>query len=47
MGDAVGAPRQRPKHQAMHAFYTDPRYRPSPWLMRRARLGVSLTTPER
>ena len=31
---------------AMHAFYRDPRYRPSPWLIRRARLGVSLLTPE-
>lgn len=24
----------------------DPRYRPSPWLVRRAKLGVSLATPE-
>jgi 3-hydroxybutyryl-CoA dehydrogenase len=30
----------------MHAFYRDPRYRPSPWLTRRARLGVSLATGE-
>jgi 3-hydroxybutyryl-CoA dehydrogenase len=30
----------------MFAFYGDPRYRPSPWLLRRARLGVSLLTPE-
>ena len=28
------------------AFYGDPRYRPSPWLTRRARLGVPLATPE-
>jgi 3-hydroxybutyryl-CoA dehydrogenase len=27
-------------------FYQDPRYRPSPWLKRRARLGVSLRLPE-
>ena len=27
---------------AMHAFYGDPRYRASPWLKRRALLGVSL-----
>jgi 3-hydroxybutyryl-CoA dehydrogenase len=27
----------------MQDFYGDPRYRPSPWLKRRARLGVSLT----
>jgi 3-hydroxybutyryl-CoA dehydrogenase len=26
--------------------YGDPRYRPSLWLSRRARLGVSLLTPE-
>jgi len=32
--------------EAMHAFYREPRYRPSPWLQRRARLGVSLLTPE-
>jgi len=25
-------------------LYADPRYRPSPWLTRRARLGVSLLT---
>jgi 3-hydroxybutyryl-CoA dehydrogenase len=31
---------------AMHALYRDPRYRPSPWLRRRAQLGVSLLTPE-
>ena len=31
---------------AMHAFYRDPRYRPSPWLLRRARLGVPLSTEE-
>src|SRR6266850_629794 len=32
--------------EAMHSFYLEPRYRPSPWLRRRARLGVSLLTPE-
>jgi 3-hydroxybutyryl-CoA dehydrogenase len=30
----------------MHALYQEPRYRPSPWLRRRAQLGVSLSTPE-
>lgn len=30
----------------MSAFYGDPRYRPSPWLKRRALLGVPLATPE-
>ena len=32
--------------EAMHDFYQEPRYRPSPWLRRRARLGVSLLTPD-
>ena len=27
-------------------FYGEPRYRPSPWLRRRAQLGISLLTPE-
>jgi 3-hydroxybutyryl-CoA dehydrogenase len=31
---------------AMQRIYGDPRYRPNIWLMRRARLGVSLLTPE-
>jgi len=26
--------------------YKEPRYRPSPWLTRRAKLGLSLLTPE-
>jgi 3-hydroxybutyryl-CoA dehydrogenase len=31
---------------ALYAVYRDPRYRPVPWLTRRAKLGVSLlTTP--
>jgi 3-hydroxybutyryl-CoA dehydrogenase len=46
MGDAVGAGRILAILEAMHAFYKDPRYRPSPWLTRRARLGVPLTMPE-
>jgi 3-hydroxybutyryl-CoA dehydrogenase len=32
--------------EALHEFYGDPRYRPSPWLKRRAMLGVSLLTAE-
>jgi 3-hydroxybutyryl-CoA dehydrogenase len=32
--------------EALYGFYGEDRYRPSPWLKRRAALGVSLTTPE-
>jgi 3-hydroxybutyryl-CoA dehydrogenase len=46
MGDAVGAKKILEVLEAMHAFYQEPRYRPSPWLKRRALLGVSLLTPE-
>ena len=46
MGDAVGAPKILAILEAMHSFYGEPRYRPSPWLKRRARLGISLLTPE-
>jgi 3-hydroxybutyryl-CoA dehydrogenase len=46
MGDALGAKRILAVLEAMHAFYQEPRYRPSPWLRRRAALGVSLLTPE-
>ncbi|HJV27170.1 MAG TPA: 3-hydroxyacyl-CoA dehydrogenase [Aromatoleum sp.] len=46
LGDALGAPTVLAILDAMHDFYRDPRYRPSPWLVRRARLGVSLLTPE-
>ena len=46
MGDAVGPVRLLKVLEAMVAFYGDPRYRPSPWLKRRAMLGVSLLTPE-
>jgi 3-hydroxybutyryl-CoA dehydrogenase len=45
-GDALGAKRILAVLEAMHAFYQEPRYRPSPWLRRRAALGVSLLTPE-
>ena len=46
MGDALGAKRILAVLQAMHDFYQEPRYRPSPWLKRRAALGVSLLTLE-
>lgn len=43
MGDALGPERILMILNNMSAFYGDPRYRPSPWLIRRARLGVSLS----
>lgn len=46
MGDAVEPARLLRVLEAMLDFYGDPRYRPSPWLKRRALLGVSLLTPE-
>jgi 3-hydroxybutyryl-CoA dehydrogenase len=46
MGDALGPKRILAVLEAMHATYQEPRYRPSPWLRRRAALGVSLLTPE-
>ena len=46
MGDALGAAKILAVLEAMHDFFKDPRYRPSPWLTRRAKLGVSLLTPE-
>jgi 3-hydroxybutyryl-CoA dehydrogenase len=46
MGDSIGAGRILAIVESMHDFYQEPRYRPSPWLKRRAQLGVSLLTPE-
>lgn len=46
MGDAIGARRVLSVLEAMHEIFQEPRYRPSPWLRRRAQLGVSLLTPE-
>ncbi|MEO7744194.1 MAG: 3-hydroxyacyl-CoA dehydrogenase [Usitatibacter sp.] len=46
MGDALGAAKVLELLEGLLAFYGDPRYRPSPWLKRRALLGVLLTTPE-
>jgi 3-hydroxybutyryl-CoA dehydrogenase len=45
-GDQIGAGTVLTILERMYGFYQDPRYRPSPWLKRRARLGVSLLTPE-
>ncbi|HUK03483.1 MAG TPA: 3-hydroxyacyl-CoA dehydrogenase [Burkholderiales bacterium] len=46
MGDAAGPAKILAVLEAMHSFYAEPRYRPSPWLKRRAGLGISLLTPE-
>ena len=46
IGDTLGARRVLALLEAMQDFYGDPRYRPSPWLKRRALLGVSLLTEE-
>lgn len=45
-GDALGPKKVIEILEALHAFYGDPRYRASPWLKRRALLGVSLSTAE-
>jgi len=46
-GDALGPSRVLRVLEGMHRLTGDPRYRPSLWLARRARLGVSLLTPDR
>ncbi len=45
-GDVLGPDRVFKVLGAMYRIYGDPRYRPNIWLTRRARLGVSLLTPE-
>jgi 3-hydroxybutyryl-CoA dehydrogenase len=45
-GDVLGGERVYKVLSAMYRIYGDPRYRPNIWLARRARLGVSLLTPE-
>jgi 3-hydroxybutyryl-CoA dehydrogenase len=46
MGDAAGGAKILAVLEAMCDFTKEPRYRPSPWLTRRAKLGLSLLTPE-
>src|SRR5262245_65439385 len=46
MGDALGAEKILTVLGNMHAIFQEPRYRPSPWLRRRAQLGLSLLTQE-
>jgi 3-hydroxybutyryl-CoA dehydrogenase len=45
-GDVLGPARILRVLESMQRAYGDPRYRPNIWLTRRARLGVSLLTPE-
>jgi 3-hydroxybutyryl-CoA dehydrogenase len=45
-GDKLGAGRVLFILERLAAFYGEPRYRPSPWLRRRAQLGLSLLSPE-
>ncbi|MCK4120976.1 3-hydroxyacyl-CoA dehydrogenase [Ralstonia pseudosolanacearum] len=46
LGDTLGAGAMLEVLQNLTTLYGDPRYRPSPWLLRRARLGLSLLTPD-
>jgi 3-hydroxybutyryl-CoA dehydrogenase len=46
MGDAYGPKRILTILESISELYADPRYRPSPWLKRRALLGVSLLQDE-
>lgn len=46
-GDRLGSGVTLRLVEALHAFYGDDRYRPSPWLRRREMLGLSLTMAER
>jgi 3-hydroxybutyryl-CoA dehydrogenase len=45
LGDALGARTVLEILTRLQEAYGDPRYRPSPWLRRRALLGASLLTP--
>jgi 3-hydroxybutyryl-CoA dehydrogenase len=45
-GDQIGASRILAILRAQQEATGDPRYRPSPWLVRRAALGLPLVTPE-
>lgn len=46
-GDRIGASRVLQILQGLHTTFADPRYRPSPWLVRRVRLGLPLSAPDR
>jgi 3-hydroxybutyryl-CoA dehydrogenase len=46
LGDALGARTILTILRNIHTVLGDPRYRPSPWLARRAQLGLSLMQPD-
>jgi 3-hydroxybutyryl-CoA dehydrogenase len=46
LGDALGPKKVLAVLEGMYDLYKEPRYRPSPWLRRRAQLGLSLLIPE-
>ncbi|MFX1762524.1 3-hydroxyacyl-CoA dehydrogenase [Paraburkholderia sp. A1RI-2L] len=46
LGDTLGARTILAILNNIHAVLGDPRYRPSPWLARRAQLGLALTQPD-
>jgi 3-hydroxybutyryl-CoA dehydrogenase len=46
LGDALGAHTILTILRNMYSVLGDPRYRPSPWLARRAQLGLSMTQPD-
>ena len=45
-GDSVGGDTILKILRSIYSLTGDPRYRPAPWLRRRAELGISLSTPE-
>ena len=45
-GDHLGSGWVLGMLEELRRFYNEPRYRPSPWLRRRALLGLSLATPD-
>jgi 3-hydroxybutyryl-CoA dehydrogenase len=46
LGDTLGGSRVLAVLDGMHAITLDPKYRATTWLRRRARLGLSLSTPD-
>jgi 3-hydroxybutyryl-CoA dehydrogenase len=46
-GDRLGAKRVLAVMQGLYATFGDQRYRPSPWLVRRAHLSLPLSAPDR